>query len=332
MKTLTIALALALCGSVQAQKVLELTGELQPRATVKVYARVAGMLEKINVRESDFVREGQVLAEIDPKELEIEVAELNAQVKAVEAKSSMMAAGGRPEERARSRAEVDQVQAVLREAEANHQRMSNLFARGGVPRQQVDAARRELDVARARVTGARKSAALVTEGARDEERRMARADLSRVREQLKMAELKLSYTKVRAPFSGVLGMRMVDPGTYVLAASSPQAPALFVLSDSKVMKGMIDVPESELMHLRVGQPAKVRVQSLPDKVFQATVSNVYPYVDPKTRNGKIELAVPNPQAELLSGMFIKAEIQAAGERAPSMIQVLGLEKPRAGVE
>lgn len=334
MKALVFALAMAACAGVRAQapRLLELTGDLQPRATVKVYARVAGMIEKVNVRESDAVREGQVLAELDPKELEIEVAELAAQVEAMEARASMMSAGGRPEERARALAEVDQARAVLREADASHRRLESLFEKGGVSRQRVDEARRELDVAHARLTAQRKSAALVVEGARDEERRMSRAEHRKAREALRLAELKLSYTKVRSPFAGILGMRLVDPGTYVMAASSPQAPALFVVSDSRVMKGMVDVPETELMHVRVGQKARVRVQSLPDKVFEARVANVYPYVDPKTRNGKIELAVPNPRAELLSGMFIKAEIEAAPGRAPSMLEVLGREPKAEGVE
>ena len=304
--------------------VLHLTGDLQPRATVKVFARAAGMVEKVNYRESALVREGDVLASIDSREYEIEVAEARAAAESAEARVGMMDAGGRPEERARAVADIAAAEAMVRDAEANQTRMHEMFGKGGVSRQQLDAAQRELDVNRAKLTSARKSSALVIEGVREEERRMARADLARTREQLRMAELKLSYCKVLAPFTGVVGQRLVDPGTYVMAASSPQAPALFVFSDSYVMKGMLDVPESQLMLLRVGQKAKVTVQSLPDRVFEGTVVNVYPYVDQRTRTGKVELAVPNSHAELLSGMFIKADIDAASARAASLVEVLGV--------
>ena len=311
---------------------LLLTGDLQPRATVKVFARVSGVLEKVAVRESSMVREGDVLAEIDPREYEIDVAQAKASLDSAAARARMMDAGGRPEERARAGADVNSAEAVVRDATGNFERLENLFAKGGVSKQAVDAARRELDVARARLTSASKSSALISEGARNEERQMARADLEKIREMLRMAELKLSYCKVKAPFGGVLGQRLVDAGAYVMAASSPQAPPLFVLSDSRVMKGMLDVPESQLMLVRVGAKAKVMVQSLPDKVFEGTVVNVYPYVDPKTRTGKVELAVPNYRAELLSGMFIKAEVQAAGARAGSLAEVLGIKVPSGAVE
>lgn len=311
---------------------LMLTGDLQPRATVKVYARVAGVVESIAVRESAIITEGQLLAKIDDREYRIDVAEARAALESATAKAEMMSAGGRVEERARALAEVSSAEAVVIDATANHERLQSLFGKGGVSKQNVDAARRELDVARARLTAAQKSAALVNEGARNEERKMARAELDRMREQLKMAELKLSYCEVKAPFGGVLGQRLVDPGAYVLAASSPQAPAMFVLSDSRVMKGMLDIPESQLMLVRVGAKAKVTVQSLPDRTFVGTVVNVYPYIDPKTRTGKVELAVPNERAELLSGMFIKAEVESAATRASSLVEVLGIKRPAGSGE
>lgn len=311
---------------------LMLTGDLQPRATVKVYSRVAGVVDSIEVRESAIISEGDVLAKIDDREYRIDVAEARAALESATAKAEMMNAGGRPEERARALAEVSSAEAVVTDATANHERLLSLFGKGGVSKQNVDSARRELDVARARLTSALKSAALINEGARNEERKMARAELDKMREQLRMAELKLSYCEVKAPFGGVLGQRLVDPGAYVLAASSPQAPAMFVLSDSRVMKGMLDIPESQLMLVRVGAKAKVFVQSLPDRVFEGKVVNVYPYIDPKTRTGKVELAVPNAKAELLSGMFVKAEVESAKARAGSLVEVLGIKLPAGKAE
>lgn len=311
---------------------LLLTGELQPVATVKVYARAAGAVIKVHVRESYPITEGQVLAEIDPREYEIEVAEAKAALETAMARLEMADAGGRPEERARASAEISSAEAVVRDAAGNYERLDNLYSKGGISKQSVDAARRELDVARARLVSASKSAALVTEGVRTEERRIARAEVEKFRQQHKMAELKLSYCKVKAPFGGVLGQRLVDEGAFVLAASSPQAPAMFVLSDSRVMKGLLDIPETQLLFIRKGAKAKVWVQTLPDKIFQGTVVNVYPYVDSKTRNGKVELAIPNPIAELVSGNFIKAEVESSPTRAASLAEVLGIKLPAGAIE
>jgi HlyD family secretion protein len=304
-------------------RVFELTGDLAPRQNVRVYSRVSGMVKRILVRESSLVKAGDVMAEIDPVEYEIAVAQAKAAVAMAEAKLAGMEAGGRPEERSRAGADVDSAAAVVREARANHDRMSSMFGKGGVSHQSLDAARRDLDVANSKLIAALKSLSLVNEGPRAEDRQMARADLARLREDLKLAELKLSYCKVRAPFSGIVGQRLLDEGTYVLAASSPQAPALFTFADPFTLKALVDVPETDILYLRIGMPATIQVQSMPDELVSGHVANIFPFVDPKTRTSKLEVDVPNPTGRLLPGQFVKAKIHAAATPARSAAEVLG---------
>jgi multidrug resistance efflux pump len=309
-------------------RTLSLTGDLAARQQVRIYARVAGPVKKFHAREGQLVLAGSLMAEIDPAEYELEVAEARAEVDKLEARLAAMEAGGRPAERERAAAELASAEAVVRDAEANHERVASLLARGGISRQAMDTAQRELEVARARAAAAKESLVLVKEGPRSEEKREVRAELRKVTAQLAQAQLRLSYTKVAAPFDGVVGLRMVDEGAYVLAANSPQAPALFSFADSRVLKALVDLPETDLLWIRIGTPAAIRVQSSPQRTFEGRVVNLYPFVDPKTRTAKVEIEVPNTSGSLMPGMFVKAEVPAASAPAASIAEILGVDLTR----
>ncbi|MBI3891804.1 MAG: efflux RND transporter periplasmic adaptor subunit [Candidatus Wallbacteria bacterium] len=312
--------------------VLRLTGELSPKETVRVFSRVAGVVAKVHFRESWFFKEGDILAEIDPAEYEIDVDEAKAKLAGAEARLAAMEAGGRQEERVRAASDVASVDAVVTSARRNLERVGGLYAKGGISRQQLDDAQREAEVAQARLVGARKSLALVAEGPRSEDKRAQRAEVDHARAELKLAELKLSYTKVRAPFRGIIGQRLVDEGTYVLAANSPQASALAVYSNATTLKAIVDIPEKEMPYVRLGYPALLSVQFAPGLTFPGTVCNLYPYVDPKTRNGRLEIEVPNDPVRLMPGMFCAAVVDCADKPARNALEILGRRKPGIGME
>lgn len=302
---------------------LELTGELIPRQQVKVIPRVSGLLTKVKFREGTPFRKDEIMAELDRREFELAVQEARANVAAAEAQLRAMMAGGRPEEQSRSTADVEAAAAVHNNARQNFIRLSGLHAKGGLSRQELDIARRELDVAEARLTSARKGLAIVQQGPRPEDKDVGRASVARAQAALDQALLRLEYTNVRAPFDGTIGQRLVDEGSAVTGGTSPQATPICIYSDGAVLKAILDVPESDLPYLRVGKPAKVSVRARPERSFPGRVSNVYPFVDPKTRSGKVELEVPNLPPRLVPGMFVKASIEVSTEPADSALEVLG---------
>lgn len=308
---------------------LELTGELIPRQQVKVIPRVSGLLTKVMFREGTPFRKDQVMAELDRREFELAVQEARANVAAAEAQLRAMLAGGRPEERSRSAADVEAAAAVHNNARQIFVRLSGLHAKGGISRQELDAARRELDVAEARLTSAKKGLAIVQQGPRPEDKDVGRASVARAQATLDQALLRLEYTNVRAPFDGTIGQRLVDEGSAVTGGTSPQATPICVYSDGSVLKAILDVPESDLPYIRVGKPAKISVRARPDRTFPGKISNVYPFVDPKTRSGKIELEVPNLPPRLTPGMFVKALIEVSSDPADSALEVLGARLPGA---
>jgi len=301
-----------------------LTGELVPMNTVKVFARSAGIVVKIHFREGKEFRSGEVMAEIDPVEYENGLDQAQAVLDRAVARLAAMDAGGRPEERDRSQAAVDSAQAVYNNTKANFDRMAGLLAKGGISQQTFDQSKRELDVAESQLAQARRTLDQVRVGPRPEEKAEGRAEVARCKADLRMAQLKLDYTKVRAPFDGTVAQRLVDEGGYVLAASSPQAPAICLFQDTSTLKAMVDLPERDLPYIRLGKSARVFVQAAPDRPFLGTVVNVYPFVESKTRTSKLEIHVPNSPPRLMAGMFVTAEIEAAPDPGPIVPDALSM--------
>jgi multidrug resistance efflux pump len=309
---------------------LRLTGELVSRKRVNVQARVSGQVEVVHGRESQFFPKGAVLAELDSRERQLDLQDATAAEAAAAARLAAMEAGGRPAERARAEAQLAGARAGLEAATKEHERIEGLASRGGATPQQLDGARERLAAGEARVVAAEQTLDLVEQGPRAEERRAARADVRRARVARERAELRLAWTMVRAPFDGVVGRRLVEPGQHVIAADSPQASVLFIHSDSRVIRAILDLPERELPWVRVGQAVEVFVQYAPERPFAGRVSNVYPFVDPATRMGKLEVEIPNDPIRLLPGMFVTATLEAAAAPATSTAEVLGAprEEPK----
>ncbi len=165
-----------------------------------------------------------------------------------------------------------------------------------------------------RLDAARKNSPdLVTPQAVDESRgrlEIARANLERI-------ETLLNYSKLLAPFAGIVTMRYVDPGAFIPAATSgstAQAGAIVTLMDFNTVRAQVGVPELEAAFVRVGQPVRVTTESLPGKAFAGTVSRQSYALDEATRSVLIEADLPNPELTLRPGMY--ATIKVGVEKHP----------------
>jgi membrane fusion protein (multidrug efflux system) len=179
------------------------------------------------------------------------------------------------------RLEVAQVEAELAKLERDYRRQIELNAKGLVAAGTFEGLKYDLDTLRAR---------------RD------------------LAQLQLSYTQIRAPFSGVVATRTVRVGQTVQPGT-----ALFRITDPSPLKAQVFVPERELQRLGVGQPAAVQVDAVPGRMFPAQVSLVAPTVDARTATFKVTVEVDDASAVLKPGMF--ARIGIVFERKQQALQI-----------
>lgn len=246
---------------------LELSGNLAPRARVGVKPRVPGALERVLVDIGASVREGQTVATIDRREID-------AQADAAEATVGVARAG------------VDAAEAGLSNAATELERSRNLFERGALPRQRLDAAE----------TANKASLA---------QRELARATLAQAAAAQRRAREIQRDTILTSPVSGHVVERNYDPG------AMPGDLPVVVVADLRVLKLEAGVSELDAGRLKVGMPAEVVVQARSGERYKGELAAIAPEVNERNRHFRVEIRVPNPDAVLLSGMYATARIVTA---------------------
>jgi RND family efflux transporter MFP subunit len=259
------------------ESVLEISGNLVPEERVAVMARLPGTLARVAVKLGDRVRAGQVLATLDRREID-------AQVDAAAAAVNVAKAG------------VESAEAGLANALLEHERATNLFGRGALPKQRLDGAET-----------ARRAAAA--------QRDLAQASLAQAEAAHRRAQEVQRDATITSPINGVVVEHNYDAGSLVGPGDMP----VVVIADLSVMKLEAGVSELEAGRLRAGQPARVTVQARPGETFEGRVAAIAPEVDARNRHFRIEVRVANPQGTLLSGMYGGAAIPL--ERAENVVAV-----------
>lgn len=178
------------------------------------------------------------------------------------------------------RAELQQARASLTLAESNFRRSQDLFARSFVSRSSLDNARSQLEVARAG---------------------------------LALAQARLERMQIRAPFSGVVGIRSVSPGDFV-----KDGEAMINLEDIATLKVDFRLPELYLDRVRPGQAVELSSDALPDETFAATVDAIDPRVDAQGRALRLRASLSNPALRLRPGVFVRVRLILA-ERADAVV-------------
>jgi RND family efflux transporter MFP subunit len=120
----------------------------------------------------------------------------------------------------------------------------------------------------------------------------------------------LDYTKVRAPYKGIITARFVDPGALIQAATSSatQAVPLFTIMDVSVLRFYINVPQEDAAFVKAGTPAVISLKDA-GKTLKATVTRSTQALDPITRTMLVEVDLPNPGHDLTPGMFAEVILE-----------------------
>ncbi len=138
----------------------------------------------------------------------------------------------------------------------------------------------------------------------------AKAKVDMAKANLDHATTLLNFTKITAPFSGVVTKRFVDVGAFVPAATAggAQSAALLTISDFKIVRVQIAVPEMEVPLIKKGLPVKISVEGLPGKIFPGSVTRFSQALDDATKTMLAEVDLENASGELRPGMYATAKI------------------------
>jgi RND family efflux transporter MFP subunit len=264
---------------------IEAPGTVQSAATAPVAARVMATVLEVAVREGDAVRRGQLLVQLDERELVARRAAAQAALRE--------AAAGR-EQAARALAAAE---AQAEVAARTHERFQYL-------REQKSVSAQEFDEVEARHRAAQ--AGLAAARARVDQ---AEAAHQRAESESRAADTVAGYARIVAPFDGVVVRRGVEPG----AMAAPGAPLLVVENGSRYrMEATVDASAAAARGLKRGTKARVRLDALPGREFEGTVVELEAGADPASQTVRARLDLPRDPA-LRSGLFGRAVV-CCGER------------------
>ena len=201
-----------------------------------------------------------------------------------------------------SQDELDNATATQQKAEADHKNAHLIYSRLVAVNQEHPnlVAQQDLDAAESRDNDT--AAAIAA----------AKADVEKY-------QTLLAYTKITAPFDGVITRRYTDPGAMIQAGTSSQAVPLVRLSDNYRLRLDFPVSVDYVKNIQVGDTVDVRVDSLAGKILTGKISRCTQRVDEATRTMIAEMDVPNPNLELIPGMY--ATVILKTEQRPNAVAI-----------
>jgi RND family efflux transporter MFP subunit len=264
---------------------LKTNATLEAFEEADLFAKVSGYLSEVRVDIGDHVKAGDVLAVISIPEMEKELAEAEAQLAV---RQRALESAGR---------EVDHGKADVALQELTLKRQESLHQGRAITDQALDEVRSKAQIARADL------------GVAEAKRMLAAAQVDAAAAAVDKIKTLLAYSRITAPFDGVVARRLVNRGDLVQAATASRTAPLFTLERIEVMRVFCDVPESYVAHLRAGDGAVVAPIGLDGAAFQGKVARFAFRLNPETRNMRTEVDLPNPDERLYPGMYAEVVLE-----------------------
>ena len=266
---------------------ITLSSELVPFQEIDVYAKESGYVQKLDVDYGTHVKAGQTMATLEIPELQAQMQQDQAEIKnAIDQVS-------------RADHELKRYDAQYNALHLQYTRLNEVFETqpGIVAQQEVDDAQGK-DLAAASQVDAGKAAL-----------EAAQSQLAAARAKLVHDETLFDYSRITAPFAGVVTERYANLGTLVQAgtSSSTQAMPIVRLSQDDLFRLVIPIPESYVRYIRIGDPVNVHVPSL-NRTFPGKVARFSVDVRADTRTMHTEVDVPNPERVMMPGLYAEAEV------------------------
>jgi HlyD family secretion protein len=276
------------------------TGQIQPITKVEVKSKASGIVEKLYVDINDRVHKGQELAQLDRQEIEAQVDAARAQLASAEANVTTYQAN----------IEQDKVNAAAPDLpmyKATLDRNIQMNNDGIVSRQTLDDANRDYLAALTK-----RDSAQAQIGVDAAKLKQARAQVMQSQASLKQLEEELSYTTIVAPMDGVILSRDVEIGDAVSSILVLGSTATLVMTEGDTSEVYVQgkVDEADIAHVYMGQPARIKVESFRDRLFQGKVTKIAPMGVEKDNvtTFEVRVSINNPGGELKANMTANAEI------------------------
>lgn len=275
------------------QDTLTIAGAFKPFQDVDIHAKVAGYIKTIYVDVGDHVKEGQTLAILEVPELQAELAGADAAVR-------------------RAKEEIRRAQGDVQRAKSTYTASHAMYTRLSQAAEQKEGlvAQQEVDDAEAKDLGSEAQVSSAQAAVSAAEQALEVAEASQ-----KQYEALSNYTRIVAPYAGVITLRYADKGALIAAGTSTSTQSMPVVRLAQVSKLrlVLPIPESIAAQIHLGDPVKARVQAL-NGDFVGKVSRFADSLDMRTRTMETEIDFENDSGILMPGMYTEAALTVRGNK------------------
>jgi len=281
--------------------ILNATGYIVTAHKIELASKVSGRVAWIGVEKGDKVKKGQVLVRLEDEEFRARVTEAQGQLNSLKARLAALENGSRPEETARSQADLEQVRADLENARVTLNRTRSMVEHGVMSRQTLDDAQARYDAQVAKFASYEKTNALVRIGPRREDIDAARAQVKQAEGTLAFAQSQLDNTVITAPISGAILERNVERAEFVTTGFvSDRGAKGYVVSmaDLNDLQVELDIDQKDFAKLGPRQPAVITTDTYPDRKYQGEIIEISPEANRQKATVQVKVKVLKPDEYL----------------------------------
>src|SRR5579864_4122862 len=268
---------------------------LFPRQQAAIVPKISAPVAKFLVKRGSPVREGQVLAVLENRDLAAAAEENEGAYDQAQAAYETTTAASLPEEIQKAEADVQQAQKALDAQEKVYQSRQQLFEQGALPRKELDQSLVDITQARNQYAIAKKHLDSLMAIGKQQELKAAAGQLESAKGKYRGAQAQLSYSEIRSPISGVVTDRPLYPGEMATAGT----PLLTVMDTSAVI-AKAHIPQADAALLKVGEKGTLTVPGLEDPI-EGKITVVSPALDPNSTTVEVWLEAKNPKRQLKPG-------------------------------
>ena len=273
-------------------------GNIHAEQRVTINAEVEGQITKVEVREGDIVKSGDLLARIDSREYELEVEELEAELSAAKEEFKKAIEGLRPEEKEKLLARVRVNESAFGLAIKEQDRFQKLVKDGVTAQSILDEVNDRAQQAKEKLRESR-AAFEAAKQSRQEDIQQLRAEGEGIVKRLEMAQLNFSKTIIHAPFKGTIIHKNIEEGAFVKVGS----PVLEMVSSSR-LKAVLEIPQSHRNKLKKMKGIDFWIKELGLKFKQSGKLRVIPDADIYSGNIRAQMELHRPNRALFPGLTL----------------------------
>ncbi len=269
------------------------SGEIKPKKSINISAQIPGRVVKIAVVEGQVVQEGDFLLKLEATQYEANAERDQAFIRSLNA-------------------ELIKAKAQLKRDEGNFNRQKNLWDKQLISREELESAQAQFDIARA------------THEAITYQIRQAQASLKSTLDNIEK-------TTYYSPISGIIASLQVEEGeTALVGTMNNPGTVLMTIADLSVMEVEIEVDETDVIGVKIGQPADVLVDAFPDLIISGTVTEIgssallQSSLSEESRDFKVVITLQNPPDNLKPGLSASADIITAERKNAVAVPISAL--------